>query len=117
MPPTGDEKQIAALGFDLLPLPACLISPEGALLIGNLAWRQCFGPAAAEAARMILRSASAVTASGEFVLPLPLAEGGTRQHVVNVRWQSSASQAPDDGAAPYLAASTRLMTPEEGATS
>lgn len=117
VPTAGDEKHTAALGFDLLPLPACLIGADGTLLAGNAAWRECFGPAAAEAARMILRSASTVTASGEFVLPLPLPAGGTRQHVVNVRWHSPASQAPDDGAASYLAVTARLMTLEEGATS
>lgn len=117
MPPNGGAPRSAALGFDLLPLPACLIGADGALLAGNAAWRQTFGPAGSHAARMILRSAGAVTASGEFVLPLPVAAGGTRHHVVNVRWHSPASQATEDGAASCLAAMARLMTMEEGATS
>jgi hypothetical protein len=117
VPPAGDAPQSAALGFELLPLPACLISAEGAMLAGNAAWRQCFGPAGADAARMILRSAAAVEAEGEFALPLPLAGGGTRQHVVSVLWHSPASALADDGASTCLVATARLMTPGEGEAS
>ncbi len=115
LPQVADAPQSAALGFDLLPLPACLISAEGALLTGNAAWRQRFGTAAADAARMILRSAAAAETAGEFVLPLPLAGGGTRQHVVSVRWHNPASTMPEDGASACIAATARLMAPDEGA--
>ena len=87
------------------------------MLAGNAAWRQCFGPAGADAARMILRSAAAVEAEGEFALPLPLAGGGTRQHVVSVLWHSPASALADDGASTCLVATARLMTPGEGEAS
>jgi len=112
--PVPDSLQGAALGFDLLPLPACLVSSEGTLLAGNAAWRQSFGLAGAEAARMILRSAAAVAAAGEFVLPLPLASGGTLQHIITVSWHSPPQATPDDGPVSLLAATARAMTSEHG---
>jgi hypothetical protein len=70
--PTRDTVQSAALGFDLLPWPSCLINSDGAVLTDNAAWRQAFGTAGAEAARMIFRSAASVNSVGEFVLSFPL---------------------------------------------
>ena len=112
--PVPDSLQGAALGFDLLPLPACLVSSEGTLLAGNAAWRQSFGLAGAEAARMILRSAAAVAAAGEFVLPLPLASGATLQHIITVSWHSPQQPTQDDGPVSLLAATARAMTSERG---
>lgn len=114
VPPAGDTVQGAALGFDLLPLPACLISSEGALIADNAAWRQSFGPAAQDAARMILRSAGAISTTGEFVLPLPVTSGDTRLHVVNLRWHSPSQPMAGDTAKACIAATARPMRAGEG---
>lgn len=114
VPPAGDTLQGAAVGFDLLPLPACLISSEGALIADNAAWRQSFGPSAEDAARMILRSAGAIATTGEFVLPLPVTSGDTHLHVVNLRWHSNPQLMVSDTASSCIAATARLMTAGEG---
>lgn len=110
--PSRESLQGAALGFELLPLPACLIGPDGELLAGNAEWRQCFGARATDAARMIMRSAASMAATGEFVLPLPLAEGGSRQHVVSIRWHAQSPQ--EDGPQACLAATARIMALHDG---
>lgn len=104
-PVSADATQSAALAFDMLPLAACLMDADGTLLASNAAWRQAFGAEGAAAAKMILRSAASLTVTGEFVLPLPLASGGTRQHVVAVRWQA----APGEGQTSCLAATARAV--------
>lgn len=102
----GERFDYAALAFEMLPLPACLIRQDGTLITENIAWRLAFGSLGQVTARMAFRSASA----GEYreiVLPLPLASGQTRHHLVTIRWQAIAEQAQSSTSAAYLTVTAR----------
>lgn len=110
----GERSDYAALAFEMLPLPACLIRPDGTLITENIAWRLAFGSLGQVTARMVFRSASA----GEYreiVLPLPLASGQTRHHLVTIRWQAIAEQGQSISSAAYLTATARLIDADTGA--
>lgn len=103
----------AALAFELLPLPACLIRSDGTVITENIAWRLTFGSLGQVAARMAFRSAGSGE-DREIVLPLPLSSGETRHHLVTSRWQVVAKQG-HMVAASHLAVTARLLEDETGA--
>ena len=108
-----ERADYAALAFELLPLPACLIRPDGTLITENIAWRLAFGSLGQIAARMAFRSAGG-SEHREIVLPLPLASGQTRHHLVTCRWQAVAGQDYSASNVTYLAVTARLMDPDSG---
>lgn len=109
-----EKADYAALAFELLPLPACLMRPDGTLITENVSWRLAFGSLGQIAARMAFRSAGG-SEYREIVLPLPLASGGTRHHLVTCRWQAMAGQDYVASSLAYLAVTARLMDPDSGA--
>jgi hypothetical protein len=104
----------AALAFELLPLPACLMRPDGALISENAAWRLAFGPRGEVSAKMAFRSAG-IGESREIVLPLPLASGETRHHLVTSQWQTVGDLASATASTAYIAVTARLLDDDLGA--
>jgi len=109
----NERFELAALAYELLPLPACLIRSDGTLVTENAAWRVSFGTLGEISAKMAFRSAS-VGEDREIVLPLPLASGETQHHLVTSRWQTMTEMAAASGAATYLAVTARLIETGSG---
>lgn len=103
-----DRARPAALGFDLLPLPACLLGEDGTPVAENMAWRMTFGAMGAVAMKMIFRSAIGRDYR-EFTLPLPHASGETHQHHITCRWQSPPDKAIARSGSTYLSVVTRRL--------
>lgn len=111
----SERVDCAALAFEFLPLPACLIRSDGTVITENIAWRLAFGTLGQVTARMAFRSAGA----GEYreiVLPLPLASGQPRHHLVTSRWQVVAEQGQGAEGTAYLAVTARLLDANAGAS-
>ncbi len=109
----SERADYAALAFELLPLSACLIRPDGTLITENISWRLAFGSLSQVAAKMAFRSAGGGE-HREIVLPLPLASGQTRHHLVTCRWQAVAGQEYSASSATYLAVTARLIDADSG---
>lgn len=110
----AERADYAALAFELLPMPACLIRSDGTVITENIAWRLAFGPLAHVAARMAFRSAG-TGEPREIVLPLPLASGHTQHHLVACRWQSVTEQGAFAAGTAYLTVTARQLETETGA--
>lgn len=108
-----ERSDYAALAFELLPLSACLIRPDGTLITENISWRLAFGSLSQVAAKMAFRSAGG-SEHREIVLPLPLASGQTRHHLVTCRWQAVAGQEYSASSVTYLAVTARLIDTDSG---
>ncbi len=109
----SEETDHAALAFELLPLPACLMRSDGAVISENISWRLAFGSLNRVAAKMAFRSAGGGE-QREIVLPLPLASGQTRYHLVMFRWQTVAGQDYSASSTAYLAVMARPVEADRG---
>lgn len=107
--------EFAALAFELLPLPACLMRPDGTLVLENAAWRLAFGSGGDVTAKMAFRSAGDGE-SRELVLPLPLASGQTHHHLVTSQWQTVSDLGSTTNSTAFLAVTARLLDREPGAS-
>lgn len=103
----------AALAFELMPLPACLMQPDGTVISENAAWRLTFGSRGEMSAKMAFRSAG-ISESREIVLPLPLASGESFHHLVSSRWQTVSDRAYGAASTRYLAVTARLLDNDPG---
>lgn len=110
----SEETDHAALAFELLPLPACLMRSDGTMITENISWRLAFGSLSQVAAKIAFRSAGGGE-QREIVLPLPLASGQTRYHLVMFRWQTVAGQNYSASSTAYLAVTARLVDADTGA--
>lgn len=110
----SERVDYAALAFELLPLSACLIRADGTLVTENISWRLAFGPLSQVAAKMVFRSAGNC-GHREIVLPLPLATGQTRHHLVTCRWQAFAGQEHSVSSVGCLVVTARLIDTDSGA--
>lgn len=108
-----DRAAPSALGFDLLPLPACLLKSDGTSVAENVAWRLTFGSMSAIAIKMIFRSAAGKDFR-EFTLPLPHASGETHQHLITCRWQGATNRTPAVPGSAWLAVVTRRLDEQIG---
>ena len=109
----SEETDHAALAFELLPLPACLMRSDGTMITENISWRLAFGSLSQVAAKIAFRSAGGGE-QREIVLPLPLASGQTRYHLVMFRWQTVAGQDYSASSTAYLAVTARLVDADSG---
>jgi len=103
----------AALAFELMPLPACLMRPDGTVISENAAWRLAFGSGGEVSAKMAFRSAG-ISESREIVLPLPLASGESLHHLVTSQWQTVSDLASGAASTRYLAVTARLLDNDSG---
>lgn len=110
----NERVESAALAFELLPLPACLMRSNGSVITENIAWRQAFGTLAHIAARVAFRSAG-TGGSSEIVLPMPLSSGPAQHHLVTCRWQDATGPGAIAGRAACLAVTARQLDGSTGA--
>lgn len=110
----NERVESAALAFELLPLPACLMRSDGSVITENIAWRQAFGTLAHIAARMTFRSAG-TGGTSEIVLPMPLSSGLAQHHLVTCRWLDATGPRAIAGRAACLAVTARQLDRGTGA--